>query len=257
MGNIRRYGAGRVPHSGKLLGHFVFDQPRDWRGRWVTSRGVVKNDKGKRVPSALGTSRAYKLYNPANASKRGVGISGLKRNTVPYARFSTSGTTLGFNAGTIIPGFHRRIVFGGYGRVEHEDMYARQKVASNVLLARSMGGTVVRRFFGGQAGLAPQMNKYMSRAQKAAVRQGPKGLAEVLAGKRMDINGGKLQARFTSTRKYNPTITIRRGRHKVSSNLSHKGSVSFARHIEVLNQKRDRSYKPRPARRKAAKKRVR
>jgi hypothetical protein len=257
MGNIRRYGAGRIPSSGSLMGHFIYDQPRDWRGRWVGSRGI-HNDKakGKKVLGPLGSSRAYGLYKHKNAHKRGVGLVGLKKNTVPYARLSTAGTTVGFNAGTILPGSRRRVVFGAYGRIEHEDMYARQKIASNVLISKSLAGTIANRLMGGGA-TGRRATQYMTRAQRAIIRQGPKGLTEVLAGKRMDVAGGRVQARFTSTRKYNPTVTVRRGRHKVSPNLSHKGSVSYARHIEVLNQRKDRKYKPRPARRKAAKKRVR
>src|SRR4029077_9660855 len=49
---------------------------------------------------------------------RGKGLSGLKRNTVPYTRINKRGSTIGVNAGTIIPGTRKRIVLGGYGRIE-------------------------------------------------------------------------------------------------------------------------------------------
>ena len=105
----------------------------------------------------------------------------------------------------------------------------------------------VRKGVGGQNGLGPIATKYMSRAEKSAMRAGPKAASDLLAGHRMDIAGGKAQVQFTSTRKYNPTITIRRGRHKVSPNLSQKGTVTFNKHIEALNRKRDRAISQDPS----------
>ena len=254
--NVRRFGAKprRVhPRKGKA---FNILQPRDWRGRWITSRGV-HTEKGQKVQGALGSARAYKLYAQNKSAARGAGFTGLKKNTVPYARVSTGGTTVGINAGTIIPGSGRRVVAGGYFKLESATQYKRQKFASDLLLTRQLTKMAVRKGIGGKNGLGPIATKYMSRAERAGVRAGPKALSDTLAGHRMDIAGGKAQVRFTSTRKYNPTITIRRGRHKTSSNLSQKGTVTFNKHIEALNRKRDRGYKPRPQRRKAAKKRVR
>lgn len=255
--NVRRFGnkPRRVhPRGGK---GFNILQPRDWRGRWITSRGVHTNSEGKKVEGALGSARAYRLYAVNKSAARGAGFTGLKKNTVPYARISTGGTTVGVNAGTIIPGTGRRVVGGGYFKIEHVSQYKRQKVASDILLTRQLVKMGMRKGVGGQNGLGPVATKYMSRAEKSAMRAGPKAASDLLAGHRMDIAGGKAQVRFTSTRKYNPTLTIRRGRHKVSPNLSQKGTVTFNKHIEALNRKRDRTYKPRPQRRKAAKKRVR
>ena len=64
------------PRGGK---GFNILQPRDWRGRWITSRGVHTNSEGKKVEGALGSARAYKLYAVDKSRARGIGVSGLKR----------------------------------------------------------------------------------------------------------------------------------------------------------------------------------
>src|ERR1044071_218260 len=62
--------------------------------------------------------KSKRLYG-SNPVTRGVGKSGLARNTVPYLRANKRSQTGGFNAGTILPGTGKRIVFGGYVRVEN------------------------------------------------------------------------------------------------------------------------------------------
>jgi hypothetical protein len=203
-------------------------QPRDWRGRWVK-----KN------------SRARILYKPT--SNRGVGIRGLKRNFVPYARLSTSGTTVGYNAGTIIPGRKkkRRIVTGAYFRVEHVDLYGRQKVATSALIAKPKTKRLLKAF-----GLEKKVND----AIKSAKENSPRKITDTIGGSRVDVGGA--QVRVTSQRKFNPTITIRRGPHKVGYAKANKGIREFNNHISVLNAKRDSKVrKARPQRRKKNRKR--
>lgn len=200
-------------------------QPRDWRGRWVTksSRGAILYKK-----------------NP----KRGVGIRGLKRNTVPYARFSTSGTTVGFNSGTILPGRNKRIVAGSYLRVEHVDLYGRQHIATNTLLAKPKARKVIKLF---------GLEKRVKAATKVARAKAPKKVVDALGGTKVDIGGA--QARITSSRKYNPTITVRRGPHKVGFKKSNKGIREFNSQITTLERNRAVKVKKRPSRRKKNRKR--
>lgn len=198
-------------------------QPRDWRGRWVK--------KG---------SRAAVLYKPT--SRRGVGLRGFKRNFVPYVRLSTSGTTVGYNAGTIIPGTKntRRLVTGAYFRIEHTDLYGRQKVASTALIAKPK----VKRFLR-LVGLEKKVND----AVKSAKANAPRKITDTVGGTRVDVGGA--QVRVTSSRKFNPTITIRRGPHKVGYKKANAGIRDFNNHIAVLNGKKAvKKKKSRPQRRK-------
>lgn len=224
--NIRRYdpsGSGRL--GGRRFSAHL--HPRDYRGRFVRTGG-----------------RAEKLYK--NTPKRGVGLAGAKKNFTPYARLSTSGTTVGANTGTIIPFTNRRIAIGGYARVEHTEMYGRQKVASGILSSKGLIAGIARR-----SGLGSAFNS----ANRSATRQLGKGASDFLAGKRMNVGGA--QARFTSSRKFNPTITIRKGRHKASRAASAKGIREYNQHFELKYRNKYKNKTARPGRRKASKKRVR
>lgn len=210
--------------AGQTFGSYWVNQPRDWRGRWMPI--------GK---------RAHLIYK--NNPRRGVGLRGLARNTVPYARFSTSGTTVGVNAGTILPGRRRRIVVGGYARVEHVDMYKRQVAASAALNTKGAFNRAWNTLGLNEVPAAVRM-------RKAAKRQVPKTVSDVMAGTR--VTAGPAQVRFTSSRKYNPTITVRRGRHKVAYRTSAKGIRAYNKHFERLDRKKAMK-KPRPQRRRQAK----
>ncbi len=135
---------------------------------------------------------------------RPTGIKGLKRNTIPYARANKRSQTVGFNAGTIIPGSKKRIVFGAYARLE---------------------GTT--------------RNNATDRAiKKATYKYAPKGTGRAkVAGylknnvkataPKVRVNIGGAETRLGTSRGAGPTVIIRRGKHKALVNKTATGIKTY------------------------------
>ena len=71
-----------------------------------------------RARKGRAVARTRRFYSSSPA-KRGVGVAGLQRNTVPYARINKRSGTVGVNSGTVIPFTGKRIAVGGYIRLEN------------------------------------------------------------------------------------------------------------------------------------------
>lgn len=162
---------------------------------------------------------------PAN---RGIGISGLAKNTVPYVRANKRSQTSGFNAGTIIPGTNKRIVIGGYTRIENT---TRHSHIDTIL---------------GQVGakIAPKN----SRTRKIAdfFR---KNVKVTNPAARATLGGAEV--RLGTSRGAGPTIIVRRGRHKISQNASMRSIKRFDTHAKKLHARKKK--KARPQRRRSSK----
>jgi len=154
------------------------------------------NAKNKRKAKA-GSSR--RLYS-SNPITRGQGISGAKKNFIPYARVNQRSQTAGFNVGTIIPGTGKRVVSGGYIRLEN---VKKGGVITNALNSHVPKGSLLgkgRKYF----------NENVTVTKPAL---------------RADVGGS--QVRLGTSRSGGATVTVRRGRHKVPAKNSRKGMKEF------------------------------
>lgn len=171
-------------------------------------------------------SRMRRHYS-GNPQSRGQGISGLKKNFVPYARVNKSSGTGGFNAGTIIPGTGKRIVFGGYSRVE---------TTNKVTAIDRMVSKKARKLMPNGTARGDARNFW----NKNIFFDNPTVRANV----------GKAQVRLGTSRRGGPTVIIRKGRHKVVQMKTYGGTKRYNRRMRTIQRAKDRAKKkPRPQRR--------
>lgn len=230
-------------------------QARDANGRWVAKAGnaivgrAAKRRKTKRslaarerrqrtisqrMPGRDVSSKA-KLPIGTKAARRGrgEGLSGLKKNTVPYVRANKRSQTVGVNAGTIIPGTNRRVVIGGYARIESTTKHTGVDRALNAAAAKAVGGKGTRR-----ARVASAVTKRVS-IKNPALRKA--------------VGGG--QFRLGTSRSAGPTVIVRRGKHKTPQSKTAKGVQRYDARMHSIAGKKAATKKPRPQRRKAGKRR--
>lgn len=174
----------------------------------------------KRARLAKNKGRAPRRAN------RGEGVTGLTKNFVPYVRVNKRSQTGGFNVGTIIPGTNKRIVIGGYSRLENTN--------KNNMLDRALGGigSVV-------APKGTSRRKVMDYFKRNVTVTNP-----ALRGR-----FGGAEVRIGTSRGAGPTLIVRRGRHKVSQSGSQKAIKRYDTQARKLNARR--VSKPRPQRRRA------
>lgn len=173
--------------------------------------------------------RAHLARNKGHAPKpenRGIGIKGVKQNFVPYVRANKRSQTGGFNVGTIIPGTRKRIVVGGYTRLENTHKHNFLDTALGSVSSKVAPRNSNRR-------------KVMDFFKKNVTVTNPALRASI----------GKAEVRMGTSRGAGTTIVVRRGRHKVSQNASMKAIKRYDTHARKLNAKR--AGKPRPQRRRA------
>ena len=179
-----------------------------------------------KIPKSVGVQRARR-------TSRGKGVKGLRSNAIPYARVNKRGSTVGVNSGTIIPGTSKRVVIGGYARVETMN---RHTAVDKVIAGRKakLLGT------GRRAKVVKHSTAFL---KKHGVIRNP--------ALRMNVSGA--QARLGTSRKGGATVIVRRGSHKTSTGLSRKGVQRYDKRMGTIAGRK--AKKPRPQRRKAAKKR--
>ncbi len=158
---------------------------------------------------------------------RGEGFSGLVRNTVPYVRANKRSQTTGFNAGTIIPGTNKRIVFGGYTRFENTN---RKNTIDNFI--GKIGSS-----------LAPKGSR-----TRSVVNYFKKNVSVTNPALRAKLGGAEV--RLGTSRGAGPTIILRRGKHKVSESASRRSIKRYDTQARKLHARKAR--KSRPQRRKAS-----
>lgn len=159
----------------------------------------------------------------AAANARGQGISGLKKNTVPYARVNKRSSTVGVNAGTVIPGTSKRVVLGAYARLESTS----KETSVDKALARA-SGPIGR-------------NRY---ARLAAKKAG-KVVSRRTAGIRK--RAGRGEVRLGTSRGAGPTVIYRLGNHKTPQPKSVAGVRRYQNRVTQLQSRKVK--KPRPQRR--------
>lgn len=180
--------------------------------------------------AAIKSRRRYRLMknrgHAPKAANRGEGVKGLRKNFIPYVRVNKRSQTGGFNVGTIIPGTNKRIVVGGYTRMENTHRHN----AIDTMLG-NIGAKV-----------APKGSR-----QRSVVNFFKKNVAVTNPAVRATF--GNAQVRLGTSRSAGPTIIIRRGRHKVSQNASMKSIKRYDTQARKLNARRQ--GRPRPQRRRA------
>ncbi len=155
---------------------------------------------------------------------RGQGRKGFKANFIPYARVNKRSQTIGYNAGTYIPGTNKRIVTGQYVRLENATKNnAIDRAFAHATKAVLPHGTRRRR-----------VRDYL---KKNVFITNPAVRAAI----------GGAEVRLGTSRGAGPTIILRRGRHKTSETASRKAIKRYDTHARKLHAKKE--SKPRPQRR--------
>ncbi|AVO25990.1 capsid maturation protease [Mycobacterium phage Phreeze] len=197
---------------------------------------AVKQVRARKVTRHARTKMPGVDYKPAsnvpigNRKTRGVGVSGLKKNTVPYVRANKRSQTVGVNAGTIIPGTKKRIVVGGYARIESTTKETAVDRAINAKIGVVAPGGSRR---GKVAGYLRKNLDVKNPAVRAAV--------------------GGAQVRLGTSRGAGPTVIVRRGKHRIAQSKSKAGVQKYDSRMKTIAGQR--AKKPRPQRRKAARRR--
>lgn len=174
-------------------------------------------------------ARRIALRKAQLASARKRKGTGNPRNSgvIPYARANKRSQTVGVNAGAKITR-HHRIVVGGYARIES----TRRNTTADKIAGKVAKGILPKGTRRGRA------RSYLS-----------KNLAFNNPGVRATTKKGN-SVRLGTSRGAGPTVIVRRGRHKTPQAKSVAGIRKYNTRINVIAGKK--VSKPRPARRKAA-----
>lgn len=185
---------------------------RKWAGtpaqRAALRKAQLASARARRGRAVARTRRFYS----STPAKRGVGVSGLQRNTVPYARINKRSGTVGVNSGTIIPFTGKRIAVGGYIRLENTNKRNNPidrnsaKIANKIAPKGSKRGAV-RSWFND--------NVYVT---NPAIR----------------ANVGHAQVRLGTSRGAGATVIVRGGRHKTPQSKSRSGVRRFDKTVNAV-----------------------
>jgi hypothetical protein len=208
-------------------------QARGRDGKWVARGGnalasaAARRTGGRKTRSAKGSkTKSVSAIAPSGAVKtRGSGLSGLKANTVPYVRANKRSQTVGVNAGSIIPGTKKRIVIGGYARIE-----STTRTTATDRKVAALGSRV-----------APKGSK------RAAIGKAVRSRV-VVTNPAVRAAIGGAQVRLGTSRGAGPTVIVRRGKHKSPQPKSAKGVAKYDNRMRTIAGKK--TAKPRPQRRK-------
>ena len=199
-------------------------------------RAAVKQIKARKVTRHAKTKMPGVDYKPnpgtpvGSKKARGVGVKGLKANTVPYVRANKRSQTVGVNAGTILPGTNKRIVIGGYARIEST---TRETAVDRALKAKV---AVIAPSGSRRGRVAGALRKNLD-IKNPAVR----------------ASAGGAQVRLGTSRGAGPTIIVRRGKHRIPQSKSKTGVQKYDARMASIAGKRAKA--PRAQRRKAARRR--
>lgn len=150
---------------------------------------------------------ANRRHYSSNPAKRGMGVAGLQRNAVPYARINKRSGTLGANTGTVIPFTGKRIAAGGYIRLENINKKNNPIDRASRKVANKLGPKGTKR-----GAVRSWFNENVE-VHSPAVR----------------ANLGGVQARLGTSRGAGATIIVRRGKHKATRKSSRSGVRSYDR----------------------------
>jgi len=214
-------------------------QPRGPDGKWISTgvskaRRAARSKANKKGHAARRRPKRIKiLSSAASRQERGAGISGLKKNFIPYLRVSKKSGTVGFNTGSFLPGTNKRLVFGNYARLES----VRKRGVVDSLLSKAYRKIAPE---GSRRDLIGTHIRKNVKVDNPALRYATPG-----TGSREGI-----QARLGTSRKAGPTLIVRRGTHKRTKAESKAGIKKYNKDMAKIQGKR--VSKPRPTRRRQA-----
>lgn len=187
----------------------------------------------------------FARVNSLSGAKVGKGSSaspsGFKRNAafVPKARASLHSQSVGFDTGANISSKYR-ISAGSYIRIEHR---GRRKVEQNI---RKADDKIVNRIAG-----KITKNELARPYVEKGIRKGRQKIVNSLIGGQRKVGGTNAFARLSTSQTGMPTVSVRKGRAKVSTKARRSAIDDYnARMGTVLRGRRVAT--PRPQRRKAA-----
>ena len=211
------------------------------RGRYVFT--AARRRALRKAQLASARKRRRRARNAPRRAARRAAVRTVRKElqagAVGYGRVNKRSATVGGNAGTKIPGTKKRIVVGGYTRIENTHKQSAvdrfvAKHANRAFPAHTRRGKTVR-----------AVGRNIAVKNPAIRATGPKGT----------------QVRLGTSRQAGPTIIIRKGKHKVSQPKSMAGVQQYDRAMVKIAGKRatakSKKYKPRPQRRRAAAKKRR
>lgn len=187
-------------------------------------------EKARRARSIKAKSRrnANRRHYSGDVAKRGQGVAGLRKNTIPYVRANKRSQTVGFNAGTVLPGGKKRIVVGGYARIENTTRKGGIDRAlaksTNIVLPRGTRRAKASAFFNKHVGVT---------LKNSAPRKAIKGSTVSLG----------------TSRGAGPTVIIRRGNKPTPRSKSAAGIKAYNKRIDTIAGQRTKKKKSRPQRR--------
>lgn len=184
-----------------------------------------------RAISAKNRHRARIAGNKRTYGKRPVGLSGLKKNFIPYTRVNKNSQTAGFNAGSIVPGTKKRIVVGAYVRVERTSR-------SGGLVDRAVSKVATSKIVAPPGTRRGNVRQYIT-----------KNVAVTNPAVRFDAPTKNVQARLGSSRGAGPTLIVRRGRHKTPRNKSKQGIKKYDDRMRTIQKTKATNKRKRPQRR--------
>ena len=158
--------------------------------------------------------KSKRLYS-SNPVTRGQGKSGFKKNATPYLRANKRSQTAGFNTGSILPGTGKRLVFGGYVRIENTN----RKGAIDKALAKAGNKAMP---YGTSRGKVRKYFKENVSVTNPTIR----------------ANVGSHQARLGSSRGAGPTIILRRGKHKTPLAKTRAGVKRYDQRMKSIAGKK-------------------
>lgn len=159
--------------------------------------------------------------------KRGQGIKGLKKNTIPYVRVNKRSQTVGFNAGTVLPKGKRRIVVGGYARIENVSRKGKVEKALSQKIHKSIAPKGTKR---------GHIRSFIS--QNVQVRA---------PGIRTSFKGNTVS--LGTSRGAGPTVIVRRGRKPTPYRKTNSGIRKYDTRMRAIAGQKVKKKKSRPQRR--------
>ena len=220
--------------------------PRQLRGpdgRWISNglsgKKVTRAARSKANKKAYAKARQrrkappIKITTAAGRQARCVGVEGLRKNFIPYARVSKRSATVGANTGTFIPFTDKRIAFGSYFRFED----VKKKTGVDKLLSKAYESIAPK---GSARALVGEHIRKNVKIDNPAIRYSTPG-----TGSREGV-----QFRLGTSRKSGPTLVVRRGSHKRTRTQSKAGIKKYDTRMRALSG--TKVSKPRPTRRRQA-----
>lgn len=215
-------------------------QPRTKGGQFASKGGSSSiNRKAKRRVKKIMNESQRNLS--GGSRSRAPASSGTgKRGTavVPYARTSLRSQSVGVNAGFNLTSNYR-ISYGGYARLERRQANAAELALKDV---NSKATRAVARAISPSRALDDKIEKAVNVGRQKAINKALRG--------QKNLGGTGYYGRITTSRAGTPSITIRKGAAKVSTEKRAEGISQYDQRMAELRGQRVKPASKRPERRR-------